>query len=169
MTAHGTRRLTACALLAAAAILMGWLERLIPFDLGVPGMRLGLSNLIIVLALYGLGARAALAVNVTRIAVAGLLFSGLSGMLFSLAGGLLGFFSMWLCRRAGCFSIAGVSMAGGAAHNVGQLLVALPLMGSGALLYLLPALILSGAVSGALVGIVAALCLPALRRALPKR
>jgi len=160
------KTLVTVALLALIAGALGWAERMIPFDTGLPGVKIGLANLVIVLVLYIYGARRAFAVNFLRIGVSGLLFLGASAFFFSLCGGVASFVAMWALRRTGIFSLAGVSMAGGVFHNAGQLVVAGIYLGSWSVIYYLPVLILTGAASGALLGVVAHIVLPRLGKAL---
>lgn len=150
-----TQRLATAALLAALALIFSYLETLIPLPVGLPGIKLGIANLVIVIALYYLDFRYALAINLIRILVSGLLFSGVFGIIYSLAGGLLSLVVMWALKKSGAFSMVGVSMAGGVCHNFGQLLVASFLVSDIRMFAYLPVLMISGLVSGILVGIVA--------------
>lgn len=113
-----TTRLAAAALLAALAIIFSYIEVMIPNPAAIPGVKLGIANIVILVALYELDLRYALAINIIRITIVGLLFSGLFGALYSLAGGLLSMLVMWLLKKTGLFSIVGVSMAGGVCHNM---------------------------------------------------
>ena len=112
------------AVLASLTLIFSYIEMLIPFNFGIPGIKLGLSNLVILVALYSLGPGYAFIINMVRILLSGLLFSGMSAMLYSLAGGILSFLVMFLLMKTGLFSPVGVSLAGGVFHNVGQLIVA---------------------------------------------
>ena len=150
-----TQRLAVAALLATLALIFSYLETLIPLPVGIPGVKPGIANLVIVIALYYLDFRYALSINVIRILVSGLLFSGAFGIIYSMAGALLSICVMWLLKRTGLFSMAGVSMAGGVAHNVGQLLVASLLVSDIRMFTYLPVLMISGIVSGIIVGILA--------------
>ncbi|MDE7030749.1 MAG: Gx transporter family protein, partial [Lachnospiraceae bacterium] len=118
------RRAAHCAMLTALAMIFGYVEALIPFGFGIPGIKLGLANLVIVLALYLLPVYQAAAIQVMRIALTSFLFGSLSMMLYSLAGGMLSLLVMGLMRKTKGFSIVGVSIAGGVSHNLGQLTVA---------------------------------------------
>lgn len=162
------QRITLCALLAALALSLSWLESVLPFQPGLPGVRLGLPNLVIVFCLYRLDARSAAAVNAVRILLAGLMFSGLWGMLYSFSGAACSMAVMILLlgadRRAGAshpdphagpFSILGVSMAGGVFHNLGQLLIAMLAVTNANLFFYCPVLIVSGAVTGIVNGLIA--------------
>ena len=119
-----TRRLALSAMLAALALIFSYVEALIPLPVPVPGIKLGIANLVIVMAICKLGFRYAFTINCVRIVIAGLLFSGVFGMIYSFAGGVLSLLVMYLLQRTGWFSMVGVSMAGGVAHNLGQLITA---------------------------------------------
>ncbi|NLF47317.1 MAG: Gx transporter family protein, partial [Clostridiales bacterium] len=110
--------------MAALALVFSYIELLIPFFAAVPGIKLGLANLVILTALYKLGFTDAVIIDVIRVLAAGLLFSGMFGTLYSLAGALLSLLVMYGLMRTGRFSVIGVSMAGGVFHNLGQLIMA---------------------------------------------
>ena len=154
-----TSKLTIAALMAALALIFSYIEVLIPFNFGIPGIKLGIANLVIIVALYYLGTRYALLINVIRILIGGLLFSGVFGMLYSMAGALLSMLVMVLVKKCGLFSVTGVSMAGVVAHNLGQLLVAAFLVSNLKIFVYFPVLVISGVVSGAVIGILAYLVL----------
>lgn len=141
-------------LFAALAILLGYVESLIPFFAGVYGVKIGLSNLMIVFLLYLYGWREAILISVIRILVIGFLFGNLFGILFSLAGAALSLLVMGLLKKVPGFSVIGVSVAGGVAHNTAQMAVAVWLVSTFKLMYYLPVLLVSGVVTGALIGIV---------------
>lgn len=151
-----TRRLALLGLLTALALIAGYVELLIPIPIGIPGVKLGLANLVVVWALYALGARDALTVNIIRIILSAFMFSSLSMLLYSLAGATLSFLCMYLAKRSGAFDIYGVSVIGGITHNVGQLLVAMLVLESVNLLYYGPVLLIAGLVTGLLIGVVTA-------------
>ena len=140
-TSRSTRRLALSAMLAALALIFSYVEALIPLPVPVPGIKLGIANLVIVMAIYKLGFRYAFTINCVRIFIAGLLFSGVFGMIYSFAGGVLSLLVMYLLQRTGWFSMVGVSMAGGVAHNLGQLITASLLVQSGILIGVLASLI----------------------------
>lgn len=159
------QELALTAMLAALAFALSFLESLIPFQPGLPGVKPGFANLVIVFALCRMNARSALGINLVRILLSGLLFSGLFGILYSIAGaaaslaamaGLLAVEKKRECRgRKPLFSIFGISMTGGVFHNLGQLLVAIFLLSSLNLVYYLPVMILSGIVTGLINGMIA--------------
>lgn len=147
------RRVATAGILATLALIFSYVEAILPFNVGIPGVKLGLANLVVVITLYELDARYAIAVNVVRVLIAGLLFSGLYGMLFSLVGCAASFLIMLLLFKTGRFSIIGVSMGGGVAHTLGQLVVAMVMVSNLRLSYYFPILLFSGLVSGIIVGI----------------
>ncbi len=151
---NNTKKLTLAALLSALALIFSYIEVIIPFNPGIPGIKLGIANLVIIVSLYYLGARYALLINIIRIMVGGLLFSGLFGAVYSMSGAFLSMLVMVLLKKTGLFSVTGVSMAGGVAHNLGQLLVAAFLVSNIKVFLYFPILIFSGIISGSLIGII---------------
>lgn len=139
---------------AALALIFSYIEAMLPFSVGIPGVKLGIANLVVIIALYEMGLRYALTINVIRIFVAGLLFNGLFGAVYSLAGGLLSLLIMWLLKKTGLFSMIGVSMAGGVAHNMGQLLIASAIVSDLRMFLYFPVLMFSGIASGIAIGFV---------------
>ena len=158
------RRLTRAALLTAIALTIFLAEAQLPPPVPIPGIKLGLANLVVVAALYLLRPGEALAIGCLRILLVGLPFGSPATMLYSLSGGLLSFGMMVLCRRSGRFSVAGGSMAGGVSHNIGQLAAAAALTATPQLVWYLPVLLFSGLATGLLIGLAARLVLPPLRR-----
>lgn len=149
------RKTAYLGLFAAVAMLLGYVESLIPVFVTVPGMKLGLANLAVVLALYLYGGREAAAVSVVRIVLNAFLFGSLFSLAFSAAGGLISLAVMILLKRTGRFSIVGVSIAGGVFHNVGQLFVASFVVSNFRIFYYLTVLLVAGVVTGALIGVLA--------------
>lgn len=139
----------------AFALILSYIESLIPFYFGIPGMKLGLANLIVVVMLYLAGTKEAFVISVLRILLSGFLFGNMFGILYSLAGGLLSFFVMWLVKRAGHFHTVTVSVCGGIFHNVGQLLVAALVVENYNVLYYMPVLLVAGILTGFVIGILA--------------
>ena len=150
-----TKRIAYCAMLTALAMIFGYVEVLIPFGFGIPGAKLGIANIVIVLALYILPAHQALFIQLARIVLVSFLFGNMSMMLYSLAGGILSFLVMCILKNIKGFSITGVSIAGGVSHNVGQLVVAVLVVQNLKLAFYLPALLIAGLVTGGLIGMVA--------------
>lgn len=149
-----TRKLATSAVLASLGLIFSYIEAILPFSFGIPGIKLGIANLVVIIALYTLGSSYALSINVIRILVAGLLFNGLFGAMYSLAGALLSFWVMLLLKKTNLFSIIGVSMAGGVIHNVGQLLIAAVMISNLKIFFYFPILLFSGMITGILIGII---------------
>ena len=147
-----TTKLTIAAMLACLALIFSYIEFLIPIDFGMPGIKLGLANLLIIIALYGLQWKYALTINIARITLSGLLFSGVFGLVYSLAGGLLSFLVMVILKNTKKFSIVGVSMAGGVFHNLGQIIIAAQLVSNIKIFYYFPVLLFSGIATGIIIG-----------------
>ena len=162
-SATNTKKTATAALLSALALIFGYIEFLIPISVAAPGIKLGIANIVIVIALYKLGWKWALPVNVVRVLLSALLFGSLFSALYSLAGAVLSFIVMALLMKTGKFSVAGVSMAGGVAHNVGQLLAACFAMQTANVLYYYPILLISGLAAGIGIGILATLILKTLK------
>ena len=141
-------------LLIALALVLSYVESLLP-PIGVPGVKLGLPNLAIVFALYRLGWKDACVISLARVVLVTLLFGNGAGLAYSIAGAVLSLSLMGLLWKTGKFSAVGVSVAGGVAHNAGQILVAMALLETSRLAWYLPVLGLSGTVAGVLVGVVA--------------
>lgn len=142
-------------MLTALAMIFGYVEALFPFSFGIPGMKLGLANLVIVTALYLLPAYQVFCIQVARIVLISFLFGNMSMMLYSIAGGVLSFFVMCVLKYRTGYSIIGVSVAGGVSHNIGQLLVACIVVENSKVILYLPILLIAGVVTGALIGMVA--------------
>lgn len=159
-----TNQLTLCALLIAVALVLSYMERFIPLQMLIPlpGIKLGLANIVTVMALYFFGEKQAFIILILRCVLGSAFGGGISGLAFSLTGGLLAMTMMSISRRLGLFSVYGVSILGAAAHNVGQICVAVFLMSSvyvvGYLPYLLAVSVFTGlATGGACAGVFRAL------------
>ena len=152
---ENTRRLAFGAMFTALALIFSYVEFLVPLPVPVPGIKLGLANLVIIIAIYRMGFKYAFTINCVRIIASGLLFSGVFGMLYSFVGGILSLVVMYILYRTRLFSMVGVSMAGGVMHNLGQLLTACLIVSNIRLMSYFAALLFSGLISGILIGIVA--------------
>ena len=158
MTAgKASRALTRYALLVALAMVLSWLESMVPLSLVVPGVKLGLANLVVIFALYRLGPRQAAVISLVRVLLVTLTFGNAFGLAYSLAGAALSLAVMLLLKRSGKFSLLGVSIAGGVCHNIGQILVAMAVLGTAELIWYLPALLIAGTVAGVCIGAAGAL------------
>lgn len=157
-----------CAIMLALALALSYMERLIPLQLVVPlpGIKLGLANIVTLVVLYTIKARYAFLILVPRCCFTAAFGGGATGFWFSLCGGLLALIAMILAKRAACFSVYGVSMIGAAAHNIGQILAAMVLMSSVYIGAYLPYLLLVAIVTGLLTGGICAGILRVLPKAL---
>ncbi|MBO5009683.1 MAG: Gx transporter family protein [Clostridia bacterium] len=154
---NNTKKLTTLSLLISVAMVLSYIESLIPAFVAVPGVKVGLSNIATVFALYTLGAPGAVAVSVIRVFLSSLLFGNFAMMIYSLAGAALALTFMILIKATGLFSEVGVSVIGGIMHNAGQIIAAAFMMeNSGIVSYLVP-LVISGTIAGVAVGLISAL------------
>ena len=138
------------------ALILSYVELLIPINFGIPGMKLGLANLLVVILLYKGCPRDALLLSVIRILLSGLIFGNMVSIFYSLGGGLLSLAVMVFLKKTGQFTVAGISIGGGASHNVGQLLVAMFVVQTYQVGYYLPVLLIAGVITGAVIGILSA-------------
>ena len=138
------------------ALILSYVELLIPINFGIPGMKLGLANLLVVILLYKGCPRDALLLSVIRILLSGLIFGNMFSIFYSLGGGLLSLAVMVSLKKTGQFTVAGISIGGGASHNVGQLLVAMFVVQTYQVGYYLPVLLIAGVITGAVIGILSA-------------
>lgn len=152
-----TKKLTTLSLLIAVAMILSYIESLIPTFVAVPGVKVGLSNIATVFALYTLGAPSAVAVSLIRVFLSSLLFGNFAMMIYSLAGAFLALGFMVLLKYTELFSEVGVSVVGGVAHNAGQVIAAAFMMENAGIAYYLIPLVVSGTVAGVVVGLAAAL------------
>ena len=143
----------------ALALIFSYVETLIPVNLGIPGVKLGLANLIIVVALYKMRLSEAYLLSVVRVLLAGFIFGNYFGIIYSLAGGLLSLTIMALLKKWGGFSLQGISIAGGVFHNIGQLIVAAVVVETFSVTYYFPVLLVAGLLTGLVIGIVAEMML----------
>lgn len=146
-----TKKLTLCAIFTALALGLSFAERLIPLPIFLPGIKLGLANVVTLVALCILGKGSAFAILTAR-CLLGSLFGGLTGLAFSLSGGLVSLGVMTLALGSKKLSLYGVSVLGAAAHNIAQILVAMGLMASPLVGAYLPWLLVASVVTGVLTG-----------------
>ena len=151
-----TRRIALYGLLVALALILSYVESLVPAFFAVPGMKLGLTNVVVLVALYTMDEKSAISINVLRILLVSFLFGNGVSFLYSLAGGVLSGLIMILLKKTGSFRMVTVSIAGGIAHNVGQILMAMAILETTALAYYLLILWFSGMASGIVIGIISA-------------
>lgn len=160
-----TKKLALCAVLTALALGLSTLESLFPVSVLVPlpGIKLGLANIVTVFALYRLGEIPALAILIARCLLGAMFAGNASALLFSLMGGVLAMLTMIVLRRVRGLSVYGVSIAGAAAHNIGQICAAMVVLGGTAVLGYLPVLLGVSLITGTLTGFVASLLFRAMR------
>ena len=152
-----TKRLTVLSAMIAVAMILSYIESLVPAFVAVPGVKVGLSNIATVFTLYLLGIPSAVTVSLVRVFLSALLFGNFASLLYSLGGAVLALTSMILVKKVKIFSSIGVSTVGAIMHNAGQVAVACVIMENAAIsLYIVP-LVISGTVAGAVIGIVSGL------------
>ena len=139
----------------ALALIFSYIESLIPFQIGIPGVKLGLANLIIVIALYKMDLKSAYLLSITRVVLSGFMFGNLFSIIYSMAGGILSLTVMALLKKNQGFSILGISIAGGVFHNIGQLIVAMVVVETYSVAYYIPVLLIAGFLTGLVIGIAA--------------
>ena len=142
-----------CGLMLALALIASYVESLIPIPIPIPGIKLGVANSIVLILLYMTDIKTAWVVSISRVVLVGFLFGSMSSMLYSLSGAVLSLFIMTLAKKRNCFTMTGVSVAGGVSHNIGQLLMAYLVLESEAVWYYLPVLMISGVVTGSIIGV----------------
>ena len=157
MKKFDTVKLTTLSMLVAVAMILSYIEAQIPLSVSVPGVKLGLSNIATLFALYTLGASEAVLVSLVRVVLSSLLFANPIMMIYSLSGAALALITMILIKRMGIFSILGVSVVGGVMHNAGQIISAVIMMKNSGVAYYLVPLIISGTVAGVAIGVISAI------------
>lgn len=159
-----TSHIAVCGLMTALAMIFSYVESLIPIPVPVYGIKLGIANIAIIAVLYSIGWREAVIVNVLRIILTSFMFGNFNSFLFSIAGGVLSIAVMIILKHTNVFSRVAVSVAGGVAHNIGQITAAVFIMGSTAIIYYLPVLILSGVITGVVIGIVSGIVIECIKK-----
>lgn len=156
MKNNKAKKIALFGMMVALAFTFSYFESLIPLDFVVPGVKLGLANLVVVIALYLMKPGEAFAIAIIRIFLAGLTFGNAYSIAYSLCGGVLSFLVMYLVRKTK-LSVIGVSMLGGICHNIGQIIVAAIVMGTSRIAYYLPVLLAAGLITGLLLGVISKL------------
>jgi heptaprenyl diphosphate synthase len=139
----------------AVAMVFSYIESFIRIDIAVPGIKLGLANIVTIVVLCKLGLADAVLVSVLRIFLSSLLFGNFTVMIYSLAGAAVSMLFMWISVKIGFFSTTGTSILGGVGHNVGQLIVAYLVIKNQNILIYAPVLLVSGTITGVLIGLAA--------------
>lgn len=151
-----TRKVSQMGLLIALALILSYIESRIPAFVAIPGIKMGLANIVVVFALYRLGWKEAAAISFLRVLLSTLMFGSILSLAYSSAGALLSFLVMVLLKKTKLFSTVAVSVSGGVMHNLGQILAAMLLLDTAAIAYYIPFLIISGVITGIVIGIAAA-------------
>lgn len=161
-----TKNIATYGLLVALAFILSYIEYLFPLPIPIPGIKLGLANLVVITALYSLGHKEAFALSIIRIILVGFTFGSPSNMMFSMAGGLLSWLMMALFKKSKLFSFVGVSVIGGISHNVGQIVTSIFIVENINIIYYLPFLLISGIITGTVIGILGAMIVKRLKNIL---
>ena len=159
------KRAAFMGMLTALMLVLGFVEHMIPLGGAVPGMKLGLANTVLVYALYLFNPLSGFALMLMKVLASGLLFGGVSAMMYSMAGGLLSMLGMILVKRLKGVGIIGVSVVGAVLHNVGQVLLAMWILNTDKLVYYMAVLMIAAVVTGCLTGIAADRVLHVLKKA----
>ena len=149
-----TKKIALCGVLTALAMIFSYIESVIPVPIPVPGIKLGVANIAVITILYVLGVKEAIVINLLRIVLTSLLFGNVNSFLFSISGAALSLTIMIIMKKLDFFSCIGVSVCGGVMHNIGQIIAAVFIMGSEAIVFYLPVLIVSGVFTGIVIGVV---------------
>ena len=152
-----TKKVAMLGLTVALAMIMSYIEALVPLSFAVPGIKMGLANIVIIFVFYKIGTKEAILVSLIRVILVSLLFSNVMAMAYSIAGAVLSLSVMWILKKTDKFSFIGVSIAGGIMHNVGQIIMAVILLGTEQIALYLPVLIITGTATGVVIGIVSGL------------
>lgn len=153
-TRISTKKIALCGVLTALAMIFSYIESVIPVPIPVPGIKLGVANIAVITILYVLGVKEAIVINLLRIVLTSLLFGNVNSFLFSISGVALSLTIMIIMKKLDFFSCIGVSVCGGVMHNIGQIIAAVFIMGSEAIVFYLPVLIVSGVFTGVVIGVV---------------
>lgn len=151
-------------LLLTLALILSYVESLIPIFVSVPGVKLGLANLVVLICLYAYPPKYAFLISIMRVILAGLLFGSMFSILYSLAGAFFSLIIMIFAKKALKMGVLGVSVLGGIFHNMGQLLVAMAVVSNYRIGYLFPYLLLSGIITGAVIGFISNGIIPYLKK-----
>lgn len=147
------KKVTLLGLSLAAAMLLSYVESLVPPLFAIPGIKIGLANIAVIFTLCRIGTKEAYLVSIVRVLLSSLLFGNIISLAYSFCGALLSFISMSILKRFNLFSVSGISIIGAVMHNIGQIIAAIIILGSNVIALYLPVLILSGTICGALIGI----------------
>lgn len=147
-----SKKVATIGVLIALAMIFSYIEVLFPINLGIPGAKLGLANLVVVISLYLLPLSWTWMISLIRIFLMGILFGNGLSILYSISGGILSLLIMSILKKIKGFSIIGISISGGVSHNMGQLLMAVVILGNIKISYYIPILLIAGMITGILIG-----------------
>ena len=164
-----TKRISSYGMLLALAVVLGYVEAIIPINIGIPGVKMGIPNIVTVVSLYTIGAAPAFVIALLRILIIATLFGNMMTLAYSLCGFALSFLSMLLLRKPGGFSRTSVSITGGVMHNVGQLVCAVFLLKASILYMYFPVLLAAGIAAGLVIGLLSSLLVDRIGRYLSGR
>lgn len=154
-----TRKVSQMGLLIALALVLSYIEAQIPAFVAIPGIKIGLANIVVVFALYRLGTKEAVTISFLRVLLASLMFGSVLSLAYSFAGAFLSLLGMVLLKKTRLFGSVAVSVVGGVLHNIGQILTACIVLDTNVIVYYLPFLILSGTIAGVVIGLLSSLIL----------
>ena len=157
------KKIARYGLLVALALVLSYAESLVPLSVAVPGVKLGLPNLVVIFALYRIGAKEAAVLSVLRVVLVSAMFGNAYSLWYSLAGAVLSLAVMSALKQTKLFGCTGVSVAGGVCHNLGQVAVAMLVLRSAGVAYYLPVLVFSGTLAGVAIGAVGAVMVKRIR------
>lgn len=160
------KKIAEYGLMVALAMVLSYVEFLIPFSVAVPGVKLGLANIVVIFALYRLGISQAFIISLLRVLLMSFMFGNIFALMYSLSGAILSLLIMITMKKTGRFTPLGVGAAGGVAHNIGQVLCAMVLLETREFIYYLPLLLISGTITGIIIGLIGGIIIERLN---PKR
>ncbi len=153
------QRISLYGICIALAMILSYVETLIPIHFAIPGVKPGLANLVVLAALYLMSPADAWVISLVRIILVSFTFGNVAALLYSFAGAALSLSVMVLCQKKGWLTMTGVSIVGGVMHNIGQLMMAAVILESAAVITYLPVLLLAGVLAGALIGLLGGMIL----------
>lgn len=159
-----TKTIAYLGMFVALGFIFSYIEAIFPFSMGITGIKLGLANIVVLIVLYTFGTKEAFMISMVRILLVAFTFSNTFTMLYSLSGGFLSWGTMVMLKKTEKFSIVGVSVAGGVAHNIGQLVVAAILIRTYNLIYYFPVLIIGGVITGIIIGVLSGRVMPVIKK-----
>lgn len=152
-----------CGVFIALAMILSYLENLIPINVAVPGVKLGLANLVTIVSLFKLGLKPTIVISIGRIVLSGVLFGNVTVIIYSLAGAFLSILVMFFVKKIKIFTVTGVSICGAVAHNFGQIIVAAIILENANIMYYMLVLAVIGALAGTAIGILSGIILKNIR------